>query len=231
MRDSIQLNVKPRVALWFLLGCVGVLVVLHVVSLLPVILAGRDYSIVYFDITKEMNLPTLFSSCQLIAAGLLCFVIGLAERLRGGKFSFWFFLFAAFVWVGIDETIMIHEYISDHLHERFETSGAFRFAWVIPYGAALIVILAVGARFFFRLPAVTKKQVARAAIVFVSGGIGMEMLQSAWYDSHGFDAVYNVMNGLEEILEMVGVSLFVYAFLDHLDREHSGLALTVSSRA
>lgn len=224
----MQIKIKPTIALRVLLICVGLLIAAHIVSEALVHLGIRAHSIGFVDVTMEKNIPTLFSSMLLMVCGLLCVITALAEKGTRCIHPFWCFMALAFVGIGVDETIMLHETLGDKLHERIDTSGIFRFAWVIPYGIAMLVILAAGARFFFRLPKTTRIQFAVAGLIYVAGGMGLEMAGSARFDAHGFDFVYSVINLVEEAMEMLGIVLFIHAFLDHIARAHPDLSLGVA---
>jgi len=224
----MNLELQPKKILLLLLGALLIIAVLHIVSWVPVFLGQQDYTIIFFDVTEEGNIPTLFSTCLLLINGLLTLMIAYAERSVRGRFLYWLVLGLAFLWMGMDETIMIHEYISDWLHAHLQTTGIFRFAWVIPYGIAVLIFIAFYTRFFLSLPTVTKKWLSISGTVYLLGAVGMEMLGSYRYDGHGFDSVYNIINGFEELTEMTGAILLIYTFLNYLAREHPDLTVCIS---
>jgi hypothetical protein len=52
--------------------------------------------------------------------------------------------------------------------------------------------------------------------VFVFGALGMEMVGGAYFDSHGSQNVtYVALQTVEEILEMVGIIVFIHALAEY----------------
>ncbi|MEE9368995.1 MAG: hypothetical protein V3V05_09045 [Pontiella sp.] len=226
----MEIKLHPCTLVRVLFSILAVLFVLHIVAWLPPILTGRDYTIRYFDFGLEQNLPTLFSTGLLLLSSGLTLLIAVTEKKKGQAFICWAVLSAVFLMLGIDETIMIHEKVSDLLHEQLNTTGMFRFVWVLPYGLAAVVFGLSMLRFYLRLPADTKKWIAFAAFTYVLGAIGIEMAGSARYSSNGFDSWYTVISTIEEILEMCGAILFVYAFSRHIDQHLDGTRIRITSQ-
>ncbi len=76
------------------------------------------------DLGHEPSLPAFYSSLALLASAALLAVIAIKQRREKGRFStHWGVLSAIFVVLAIDETIMIHEMVSNYLHDALHTSG------------------------------------------------------------------------------------------------------------
>ena len=150
---------------------------------------------------------------------------------RGGqeKQLPWWGLSIAFLLMGLDEFISIHERLTDPVHLMLDTRGMLRFAWVIPYGIFAVVFAVIYARFLVRLPEETRKYVTTAALLFIGGAIGWELLGSAWIEAHGRSPGYYLLAMVEELLEMAGCILFIYAFLNHLEKHVPGFCLRIAS--
>ena len=127
-------------------------------------------------------------------------------------------LSVAFLFAGMDEATMIHERISEGIKHFVDTSGVFYFAWVIPYSVLVLVFAMVFLRFFLRLPADTRRHVALAGFLYVTGAIGFELLGGAWVSSNSKDAVFYLFATIEESLEMLGSIIFIYAFSNYIAR-------------
>lgn len=186
---------------------------------------GHDHVyglVALFDFDTEMNVPSLFSALMLLAcSGVL---VRLATdgsspvELRLG----WWGLALVFLFLAVDETFSLHEETIRPLRTGLHTSGLLYFAWVIPYGAAALLLLLTYGRFLQRLPRRTAALCVAAGAVFVSGAIGIEMLGGWYYERHGPDhALYGLLYTGEELLEMLGVALFLYALLGYRMRDHS----------
>ena len=112
--------------------------------------------------------------------------------------------------------------------ERWVTpKGYLLWLWVIPYGFAVLVLAAVYLRFLVRLSRTTRYYFILAALLFLGGAIGVEML-SAWEkDLNDYTILYYVLYSLEEFLEMIGVAVFIYALLKNLADESPVIRITL----
>jgi len=62
-----------------------------------------------------------------------------------------------------------------------------------------------------------RRLLATAALVYVGGVLGMELVGS-WYTSqYGWSLAYGFIASLEELLEMLGVVVLVYALLNYME--------------
>jgi len=181
------------------------------------------------DMWREHNLPNFYSSMALLFCALLLYLISLSERRSGGRFGLhWLGLAAAFVFVSVDEMVMIHELTVRPLRTLLGTSGVFYFAWVIPYGLAMVVLSIIYLRFFLGLTLRTRTLMVIAAAVYIGAAIGFEMISSFEYEKMTIAAgheniedrtfLMDVYNLIEEVLEMVGVLIFMRALTDELAR-------------
>ncbi len=134
-----------------------------------------------------------------------------------------------FVFVSMDEALAIHERMNDPVRAALGTGWLFYWPWIIPYGAAAILIALTYIPFFKALPARTRLFFILSAVVFLSGAIGMEMLGAAEFERAGgtFNLAVQLYSGVEETLEMLGVVGFMYALADHLARKGVELKFAV----
>ena len=58
-----------------------------------------------------------------------------------------------------------------------------------------------------------------AGCIYVGGSLGMELVDGAWASRYGMDFFYFVLTDLEELMEMVGLLIFIYALLKFLQGE------------
>ena len=173
-----------------------------------------------FNLDAEMNVPTWFASFLFLLAALLLVRVGATEekRGRGGARRRWHSLALVFLLCSIDEVAAIHEMLVDPVRKAFHAGGLLYFSWVIP-GIALVVFLAaVYGPLFLRLPAELRWNFVAAAVVFLAGTLGMEMLGGAYVQRHGPDHfVYALLANTEEFLEMLGQIIFIKALLALLE--------------
>ncbi len=101
-----------------------------------------------------------------------------------------------------------------------EPTGFWRFSWVL-VAAPLAALFALALRGWLRhLPIVTRRLVLLAGAVYAGGAVGLEMVGGYVYDrvGSGDSVVYVLVSSGEELLEMLGVTLFLFTVSDHVTR-------------
>ena len=186
-----------------------------------------------FDLNREANIPTLFSTALfLINCGLL-FLAGKADRNSANPFVrySWMMLGLVFLFLALDEGVGLHEMLMQFVRRHFNANGVFHFAWVIPYGLATILLAFVTWPWFQKLDTRTRWLFGSSAALFVAGAIGMEMVNGRYLESIHLveDLTYHSMIMLEESLETGGLILFSYSLLDFIERQE-GMEFTVAIR-
>jgi hypothetical protein len=219
----------------FLFSAIVLLLCPHLIGLASTYFLGHDhvYGLVpLFDFGQERNLPTLFSTCLFLISGSLFFAVVVASWRSGERCTAWLFLSIVFCFLALDEFSSLHERLTGPVREALNTSGFFYFAWVVPYGvgAGLIAILVLPT--FVRLGHGLTFWFALAALIFLAGAVGFEMLGGMYY--HGIDdrldLWYALIRTLEETCELAGLVVLVYALLLLLEHKYGGLALLIGTR-
>src|SRR5262249_30916640 len=129
----------------------------------------------------------------------------------------WRGLCGVFAFLAVDELAQIHEGLTGPVRTLLHTSGALFFAWVVPYLGVVIVLSLVYLRFWLAMPARLRALTAIAAVLYVGGALGMEMVDGLYLEAHQQKAnlTYGLLTTCEETLEMLGASLFLVALLEH----------------
>ena len=193
-----------------------------------------DHNTVYglislFDVNTERNIPTLYSSIALIIASILLLTISLTHKKLKSSYIMWFGLSVIFLFLSIDEISSIHERFIKPTREAFNTSGLLFYAWIIPYGIALVVFIIAYSNFLFKLPQKTMILFVVSGATFVSGTIGFEMLGGRQADLYGnSNILYAFYYTCEESLEMIGVATFIYTLLSYSLNQFDSIKVTVS---
>lgn len=178
-----------------------------------------------FSMDSEASLPTWVAQTLLLTIAVLLGAIGYQKIMKQDRFRWhWVALSGIFTYLSIDEATAIHELSIRPLQELLSIhSGLLFFAWVIPAAILIAILIAVFYRFFFALPKTTQKTLALAAIIFVLGAIGVEMISGAYWQAHDFqyNMVYRLLNALEEGLENTGSIIAIYALFQYLQGKRS----------
>jgi hypothetical protein len=171
----------------------------------------------YFSLSEEQNFPTWWSSFLLLGSAVVLWAISrLKGRAAGDYRKHWTALAVIFCYISIDEMCEVHELLPgmpglNNLH------GIWYYGWVVPAVVLVTVFVLSYVRFLFRLPPVTRLKVAMAGIVYVGGALGVEFILGAYTDKHGnMNFTWNMIDFVEESMEILGASLFLYALMEYL---------------
>ncbi len=128
------------------------------------------------------NIPTFFSALLLLFAALLLWIIGVMKRKSRGPYALhWTILAFTFLYLAVDEATVIHELLNRPTRELLGNLniGTFNFAWwAIPGTAITLFFGLLFLKFLLHLPLETRLFVLLAAILYVGGAIGVEVIGS-----------------------------------------------------
>jgi hypothetical protein len=117
------------------------------------------------------------------------------------------------VFLSIDEATSIHE-TGDSLHEFLGIETATTFLWTVPYAIAVLLLAAGLYRFFVSLPSRTRKLFVLSAAIYLGGALGLELVAAVAREFDQDSLVENFLIPIEEGMEMLGASVFIYTLLD-----------------
>ncbi|MEJ7840937.1 MAG: hypothetical protein WKF95_04145 [Rubrobacter sp.] len=181
---------------------------------------GHDYLLGFvplFDFNGERNIPTWYSSSMLLLCSVLLAIIAASTARSGDRYQMhWKVLSATFLIMSADEVIQIHEQMINPLRAVLDLGGVFHYAWSVVGLALVLAFVLAYPRFIAHLPTRTRRLFIVAAGLYVGGALGMELVQG-WHDGlYGVDGVTALITTVEEVLEMSGVVVFVYALLSYM---------------
>lgn len=113
-----------------------------------------------FHVTRERNVPTLFSVFLLLcAASLLGLILLLKRQQRDPDLAKWMILTCGFIYLATDEGWSFHEMLGEPMLQllgRDDRLGMFYFAWVIPAMVGVLILGLLFLKFLLRLPPLTR---------------------------------------------------------------------------
>jgi len=232
--DKILYKTTPLNVFLFLLKVVAVLFLLNFFVVAIRLLTGHDVVfglIALFDMDKEGNLPTFISSVLLLIASVLLFAQGLLDKKSGhGYVYYWFLLSFIFAFLSVDEFVSLHEKLTIIVREYLEVGGVLYFAWVVPYSLLLVIFMFAFSRFLFALPGKTRKLFVFSGLIYVGGAVLIESIGGYIAENYGRAGVlYAIEYTLEETMEMIGVSLFIYSILRHMAASFGKIAVSLEN--
>lgn len=173
----------------------------------------------FFYVDKEQNLPTWFSSGILLLAALLLWRTGAA----GGRHRrHWRVLAGVFTVLSLDEFSQFHELGAQA--DVLDGEASY-LSWLV-LAAPLVVVLGLAyLRLLLQLPARIRWLMLASAALYLGGAAGIEVLGAfTGRENIGFTPGWASMRyvlaaSAEELCEMVGITLFVYAVALNLERK------------
>ena len=169
-----------------------------------------------FDLNTELNVPSVFSTflIMLCSAALAANAqySSRVDRLR------WYTLSIIFIFLASDELLSIHERLTIPVRSLLHTSGLFYFAWIIPYGAGLLLGAIFYLPFLYRLPKRIRTRMLLAGAIYLGGAIVVESFEGAYLERQNNvqDIWFELFTAIEETLEMSGMIVFLNALMAHL---------------
>lgn len=180
----------------------------------------------WFDLGGEANLPTYFASANLLFAAALTAVAAAGCERRWVRVGWWG-LALGFALMSLDEATLIHEGIVGGLlvHKLGRGEGAFYYRWYLVYIPLVVMLGAVYAPFLRALPWRTAAVFAAAGALFLTGAIGVEMVESGLTAGDASRVRVLVNLAVEEGAELLGISLFNVGLTAYLARRGSGVTV------
>jgi hypothetical protein len=229
-QTTVTINLKKLPAWLFIMT--GVLAAGHIVGQIEKYIFNHStvFGLVpFFDLGNEKNLPTFFQMVILFIASALLFICSrISQNHKGLKKGYWIVLSIGFFYMGIDEWFALHEktnlFVRDLIKARF--MDAIHFPWVI----LGLVVVAVSVLFFYgfltKLDLKTRKFFIIAAVLYIGGSIGFEMIGGFYIDKVGAEnLVYALLTACEETLEMVGVVMMIKGLLRYLAQMNAAIVV------
>ena len=196
------------------IGVAAAHTLVHLVPYLFGISSDKMFDLQRFcDMGEEANMPTYVSTFNLLLAGGLLALIAHYESSRQRKPDWhWWGLAIGFVLMSFDEAAMIHEGLVGATLTRYfgHGQGIMYYTWYKLYIPIVILIGLLYVPFLLRLPLRYSLRLLLAGVLFLSGAIGFEMLES-YLVSHGLRG-RSVSRLFEETGEMLGVVLAIHVF-------------------
>ena len=211
---------SQKIAMRFAAGIIFLLAV-HLVLQTLKFAFGHDHVMGLtdmFDLNDENNIPTLFSFFLYVTAakllGWIAYESWASHRQLANR---WAALSIVFAWLSLDELLALHEGWIAPLRGYFQTSGPMYFIWQLPYVILLAVLCVFCIPLWKSLPKEIRRWIIAAAGIFLSGVIVFESLEGWYWSTLGErqDAAFMLLATAEEVFEMSGLVVLIYALLEY----------------
>lgn len=172
-----------------------------------------------FNLDREMNFPTWYSTLMLAFCALLLRAITVGKkRLSDPYYRHWKLLSIIFWLMAIDEILDLHAFlIIPDLAKALKLPWFLHSTWVIPGIIVVIIFVRQYWKFTVNLPKKSRSHFMLAAMLYIGGSLGMEMVGSYYAELEGQQHLtYALMATLEEVMEMSGIIVFIYGLLFYI---------------
>jgi len=210
-----------------------ILLVMDIVVIVASYLTGYKsmYGLVpLFIFDYENNIPTYFATLNLLLSSGLLYLIyrSYQDNSRAGS-KYWLSLAVIFFVLSIDEGASLHELLIRPLREWFDiTEGIFYATWVIPGIIICLIFVLFFLKFYLRFPLRYKILFGISAVLFISGVIVLEIIDSLFWGESGNNLTYFFLTTVEESLDMLGVILFIYTLVKYISEEIKSVAFEIA---
>lgn len=233
----MNIEISPKKVFTVLLVIISVLLLANSMGIIAKYFFHSDDTrflgglITMLDFDTENNIPTLYSTFILFVNSLLFLIIALSRKQNGTDYVAWLGLMFGFFYLSLDEILGIHERLDHMIRAVFDMSGVLYYAWVIPYGVIAAVVGVIYLPFLLKLPKKIRILFVVSGIVYILGAIGFEMLGGMQDEQFGEENLfYAVLYTFEELLEMLGASLFVYSLLAYMSEQSGHIVIDIRGK-
>lgn len=217
-----------------LIGVAVLLLLGHCSAMVLKYVAGNDivFGLVpLFDFYEEGNLPTYFSTFNLLlTSALLGSIAWLAGQNPGKNHArAWGILAGGFLFMSLDEFADLRHIIAAAAKSvsgsGFENVPLLTVAWTVPIAAILVVLAIYFIPFLLRLKPVYTVNFAIAGAAFVFAAVGFETIEGAHVvQTKGVrDVAFMLMVTLEETMEIFSILYFQYFLLRYINEYHRNI--------
>lgn len=221
----MPIQISPRKAALVMAWIAAGFSLAHIAGKLAEACLGRSFGLYFFDLDQENTLPRFFSAALLLLCSGLMAVIAMGSkggpcRVRLG----WIGLALIFLGLAVTKDTGIHEDLAARLRSGLNLADFQFYAW--GYGSLMVVFCAAYARFFIELPRKTSLLMAAGIVGLMLGEFGLDLWEEYLEEfiSHQSFA-YIALSTVEEMVELAGLIVLVYALMRHISLRHNGLLL------
>jgi hypothetical protein len=171
-------------------------------------------------IDGKANLPSYVNALLLVISSFFLLITWSLERLRDRRKSVnWLLLSIIFLFLSLDETIGLHDFIVSGLPQGDDADNRLFFAWMLPYGFAAGLFSIYQVRFLSRIDPEFAVGFFFGGLIYIFGAIGMELIGTNVAMTFGSRGIpYALSVTIEESMEMCGLVVFIHFLIRYVSR-------------
>jgi hypothetical protein len=183
-----------------------------------------------FDLNREANLPNTYQALIIFVAAVQLTLVTVQKFKTRDRWRLsWLGLSLIFYVLALDENCALHEQCQEPLRAWLHATGLFYFSWVIAGLGFVVVVGLIFLPFVINLPPGTRWRVIASGATYVFGALIMEMLDGAFAFKRGSENLlsYQLLSNVEELFEMIGMSMFIVTMLRYMSEHVPQVALFI----
>ena len=184
-----------------------------------------------FNVNGERNIPAWFSTSMLLFCSALLALIACVKKARSDRhILLWQLLALAFLFLSVDEAASLHERLNK-LGSILPDNPVLYFGWVVPALVFVVIYGVLNLRLLADLPVRIRILFLVAGGIYVGGAIGVEMIGGYYLSFHERkDLTYSIITVFEEIIEMTGIVVFIYALMTYINQDMNPIGIYFSGK-
>jgi hypothetical protein len=228
-RGTIELGLDVAAACRWLWTAMAVIVGMDFAASIVAGLGGPYLATRFFDGDYKVNFPTGYKLALLLVITVLFALLARVARRDGDGFApGWTLLALVGGFALLDETVWLHQSISEILHHGLHTSGVLKFAWTVVYLPAVIAVLVILLRYLKYLAPSLRWWLLAGGALYGGGAVLLEPVKSHFSDTNGEQSLpFKLSAAVSDSAEMIGLTVLAVVLLTELARRVDGVALVL----
>jgi hypothetical protein len=226
----LDIELQPQKVSRFLLVLVAGFTLAHIAGQYVEIHLGHTYGLFLFNLEREQSIPRFYSAVMLLSCSGLLLIIAISKKgIYSPGFRYWLGLVFVFLCLAIIKITSIHEYLAVAFQSVLNITRFQFYAW--SYGILLVIFPMVYLKFLLSLPRETKFLMIIAGFIFIAGAFGLDLIGKYFGNSINHHTIaYISLATLEEVLEMVGIIVFMYSLLSYISLEFKWIRVGITKK-
>jgi hypothetical protein len=229
---QIQISLSPQAIVKYLvIGVIFFALVSTGIQICKYVFDYRADWMTLFNLDRELNFPTWYSTLMLGFCSILLKIISIGKKQQQERYAAdWQLLSFIFLLLALDEILSIHEIlIIPEVSEALNLPWFLHSMWVIPGIVFVLWFVRRYWKFSRHLPKKSQQHFIVAAFTYIGGALIMEMIGSYIAEAQGQQTLaYALTATAEEIIEMIGIILFIYGLLYYISKWAEKINLQIS---
>jgi hypothetical protein len=224
---------SPKKIAGTLLGAATFIALVNVVSDLYAQFSGGE-SLRFsrlFSFDDKITIPTWYSSSLMLLCALLCGAIACDSRAKSDRQSgYWAFFSLVFLLFSLDEVTALHlrlDFISRYMFQL----GGFRYGLYLLLVAAIAATVWICRKFFAQLPSQTRWQLGAGSFFYIAAIVVDQLDKRIWRGQDLYTVAHapGLFTAVDELLELVGLVVFIYALLTYIGKSIKELQIRIQA--